>query len=236
MNALFLHGFGADKLTWLGAMMALPEVAVTCPDLRGHGGQVAALGDGSLADLAMGALQSLEEDGPVWCVGHSLGGGVALWLAAHFPERIAGLTLLAPLGLGREIDMARLEAYPETESQAEMLGFLESLVVDPDLMKPEFATYALGQLNAAGGREALRKILGQLPGMIDELHALWPKVAGRDLEVTTFWGAADSVARPDMARIEALGDHVTLPDVGHVMHVEAAAQINAHLREKLVTG
>ena len=231
MKAVFLHGFGADCLSWLGNQVALPEVEKIALDLRGHGKSLNDLQDGSIEDLALGVLDALGDGPPAMLVGHSLGGGVALWLAAHHPEKWTGLFLLAPLGLGKSIDMARLTRYPETENADEMMGFLEGLVADPSIMKPEFASYAISQLDEPGGRDALRKIVHNLPTSIETLVHLLPSVAETGLDVTVCWGAEDDVVRPDLARIEQIGTLIELPGVGHIVHVEAMKEINARLRK-----
>ena len=122
-RAVFLHGFGADRLSWLGSVSALTEVDCVTPDLPGHGTAVDALEDGTLEDLATGVLTRLPDGPPAWLVGHSLGGGVAMWLAANHPERWRGLVLFAPLGLGKDIDHARLQGYPDIADEDEMMAY-----------------------------------------------------------------------------------------------------------------
>lgn len=51
----------------------------------------------TLADEAAPIIAAIERRGvPVHLVGHSYGGGVALYIAARHPERIASLTLYEP--------------------------------------------------------------------------------------------------------------------------------------------
>lgn len=69
------------------------------------------MGDGSvdaLADRVAGALDQTGI-GRAHLVGHSLGGAVALVLAEQHPERVASLTLIAPAGLGQQLDRNLLE-------------------------------------------------------------------------------------------------------------------------------
>ena len=80
MKAVYLHGFGADSLSWAGTMGALNQIENHAVDLPGHGSALDMLNDGSLADLAEGVLQGIADAPPAWLVGHSLGGGIALWL------------------------------------------------------------------------------------------------------------------------------------------------------------
>lgn len=233
MKAIFLHGFGADCLSWGGNMSALPGIEMASPDLRGHGKALHRLNDGSIEDLATGVLEDVGDNRPAWLIGHSLGGGVALWLAAHYPERWKGLILMAPLGLGERLDVKKLEQYPDIHDEDEMMEFLNGLVFDPATIKREFAVYALSQLEMPGGRTALQKILEKLPETSETVQRLLPRVAENDLGVTVFWGRNDSVvrARPDL--IADLGPLIEVPNVGHIVHVEAMDEINTHLRKTL---
>ena len=47
-------------------------------------------------DDVLAVLEAVSPDAPVWLVGSSMGGGVALDAALAAPERVAGLVLLAP--------------------------------------------------------------------------------------------------------------------------------------------
>ncbi|MER3411507.1 MAG: alpha/beta hydrolase, partial [Thermoleophilia bacterium] len=71
------------------------------PDLPGHGGS-APLPGASLPALAevVGALAEEEGMLPAVVVGHSLGGVVALWLAAQRPDRVRGIVLAGAATLG----------------------------------------------------------------------------------------------------------------------------------------
>ena len=108
MRAVFLHGFAADRLTWVGTTPAIPGIDAVTPDLPGHGNSIGDLGDGSLEDLASRLFAGIKCGPPVWLIGHSLGGGLALKLAAEMPELFRGLVLLAPIALGRRLGIVPL--------------------------------------------------------------------------------------------------------------------------------
>ena len=236
MRAVFLHGFAADRLTWVGTTPAIPGIDAITPDLPGHGKSISDLGDGSLEDLASRLIARIKRGPPVWLVGHSLGGGLALKLAAEMPELFRGLVLLAPIGLGRRLGIVPLKEYSELRDKDEMRRFLEPLVANEGVIAPMVVDNALRQLERDGARDALAKIADQLPTIDAELCALLPRVAERGLDITVIWGTEDNVASPDRERIEKLGTLVELPGIGHIAHVEAQKQVNTLLADKIAGG
>jgi pimeloyl-ACP methyl ester carboxylesterase len=96
--AVLLHGNGGHAHWWDSLLPALvPGHQVIAPDLRGHGKSEwpeppCYRLDDFAADL-MGLLVHLAPE-PVVLVGHSMGGRVAAWCAAHYPERFRRLALL----------------------------------------------------------------------------------------------------------------------------------------------
>jgi pimeloyl-ACP methyl ester carboxylesterase len=99
-----IHGAGASSVVWMDTVRRLsPRRRVMAPDLPGHGQSDLwpAHGEGPLSTVhryrdAVGtacALAGIQER--VVLMGHSLGGLVALAVAAEWPERVAGLVLVA---------------------------------------------------------------------------------------------------------------------------------------------
>ena len=104
--AVLLHHFGGSRRTWADVVAKLGDgCACVSPDLRGFGGSSAteaeSTGDGKpftvedAADDVVGRCDALGVDRFV-VVGHSMGGRVAMAVAARQPRRVAGLVLLAP--------------------------------------------------------------------------------------------------------------------------------------------
>ena len=103
---LMIHGFGADHTTWMFNMAELSEDrTVHAIDLPGHGGSEKDVGDGSVEALAAAVIAYMDAAGisSAHLVGHSLGGAVAVEIAAASPGRATALTLVAPAGFGQEI-------------------------------------------------------------------------------------------------------------------------------------
>ncbi len=97
---LLLHGWPLDHTIWseVAPRLAAAGFRVLCPDLPGFGGS-GALDPGrwTVEGFADEVADFLDErtSGRVAAAGHSFGGYVALALAEHHPERLAGLGLVS---------------------------------------------------------------------------------------------------------------------------------------------
>jgi pimeloyl-ACP methyl ester carboxylesterase len=96
---LLIHGFLGSTFTWRTVVPALaPAHRVIAMDLAGFGYSDRSPGlDFSLEGQAKRAARLLDAlgVGSAAVVGHSLGGGVAEWLAATAPQRVSHLVLVA---------------------------------------------------------------------------------------------------------------------------------------------
>lgn len=100
---LLIHGWGASSRYWLGAFALLAEHHdLIALDLPGFGDSPPAGGPTSLASLTAAALALCEQLAleRLAVAGHSLGGGVALLLAAHRPRLVSRLAMVS-FGLPR---------------------------------------------------------------------------------------------------------------------------------------
>src|SRR5690242_1610093 len=145
---LLLHGFGGDLNTWMFNQPALCSDRRTLAlELPGHGLSSKDVGSGDIAfftGVIEAALTMLEVE-RLNVVGHSMGGALALALAARQPKRIATLSLLAPAGLGPEINGAFIDAFMRASRRKDAVEALQYLVHDPSLisrtMVEEFLRY-----------------------------------------------------------------------------------------------
>ncbi|HEY1737100.1 MAG TPA: alpha/beta hydrolase [Acidimicrobiia bacterium] len=101
---VLLHGFGVESMLYAQTLARLTHLGfrVIAIDVPGHGRSDGVGPLPSLSDYVHridGALRALrtEHIGPCVVVGHSLGGRLALELAAADPARVLGLVLLAPI-------------------------------------------------------------------------------------------------------------------------------------------
>lgn len=229
-DIVLLHGFGSDRLSWLGNSPVLMTIGrVHTLDLPGHGDSDLETGDGSPAALAGLIAATLAQHGiaRAHLVGHSLGGGIALLLAAHGPVRVDSLSLLAPAGLGTGIDRDFLAAFPEIDDIETALAMMRRLVVRPQLINKMTAERVLAQLRRDGARQAMRRIGGGLVNGEVAIRAASEDVATQDVPRMVVWGDSDAINPPDAQFLERFGGAVhRVAATGHLPHIEAAKTVN----------
>lgn len=99
VTVLAIHGITASHVSWAPVadrLTAAPGVRVIAPDLRGRGRSATLQGPWGMAthaDDAAAVLDALQAESAV-VIGHSMGGFVAVALAAQHPAAVAALLLV----------------------------------------------------------------------------------------------------------------------------------------------
>jgi pimeloyl-ACP methyl ester carboxylesterase len=129
-RCLLLHGNPGSLQDWERFVPRVSEVAdIAAIDMPGFGKSRCA---GStpescclerLAEQAIAVADALGWREPFFLFGHSHGGGVAQAVAARYPDRVAGLVLLATLGAPAHGGY-RLLALPGAEAVARVVGWM----------------------------------------------------------------------------------------------------------------
>jgi pyruvate dehydrogenase E2 component (dihydrolipoamide acetyltransferase) len=235
--ALLIHGFGADHGGFMFNHAALAtDRPVYAVDLPGHGGSSKDVGDGSVQTIAadVRALMKALNLDRVHLVGHSLGGAIAILMALANPKNAASLTLIAPAGLGAEINEAFIEGFITETRGKKLRPYIEMLVVNPAMVSADMVEDVLKFKRLDGASGALRKIADKNFAGGKQFGSLRKELAGLGAPTLVIWGDKDQVL--PAAHADGLGAaiHVTrLKDAGHIPHMEKAGDVNAAIGRHL---
>ena len=229
-DCILIHGFGSDRLSWAANVPALLPVArIHAVDLPAHGECKSVFIDKSLSANADIFVDGMHKVGisSAHFVGHSLGGAVALAVAARHPEVVKSLALIAPMGLGHGVDGQFLLHLVNVQSVEESLRLLRQLFVRKQLVSKMLAKRLLDHLNRTGIRDALSKLTATVKVWEnDDLPTLLPDIPG-NVPKLVIWGSSDDINKPSEERIRAIGATPTLvADAGHLPHIEQVNTVN----------
>jgi len=230
---VLLHAFPLDAGLWSGVIpeLAADRTVVTpeFPGLGGAPGRADASVDGFADDVA--ALIAGLPGGRAAVGGLSLGGYVALALAARHPERVAALVLsntraepdTEEAAAGRHASAAAVRAggYPEF-----LDGFVPRMVAPGDMA----ALHATRAIADAQDPEAVARALEALAGRADRR----PDLAAMDMPALVIAGSEDGLTPPALseAMVAAMPDarlHV-IGGSGHLTALERPEEWVAAVR------
>ena len=122
---VMLHGFGTDHASWKILASHFKGVPILGVDLPNHGKSPAVSIQG-IPEMAEMVWHRLDAEGvcDFHLVGHSMGGAVAAELAARAGSRLKSLTLLAPAGLGPDINIAFIQGLCRASSEISLKPWL----------------------------------------------------------------------------------------------------------------
>ena len=239
---LLIHGYGGDRNSWLFLQEPLAaKYQVYALDLPGHGTSAKDLGDGTLgvlADAVTGVLDALGA-GRAHLVGHSMGGAVALAVAARDPGRIASLTLIAPSGFGPEINAGYLRGFAGAQTRRELKPVVGQLFADEGLVTRQLVDDLLAYKRLDGAEESLQALLGTLldgdaqRGDSAATLAAVLAATGGAMPVTVVWGRADRIIPAAQAgSVTGAVSHL-IDGAGHMPQMERPAEVQAAIEETI---
>jgi 3-oxoadipate enol-lactonase len=240
---VLIHGFPFDRSMWSHQRSSVGSIyRLILPDLRGHG--TSAAPDGiytvdEMADDVLELLDALQIEEPVVIGGLSMGGYVALSIAARHPERLKALMLINTRASADSPEAARVRE--ELARQVEATGDTEPVVA---AMLPKVfakATFEhhpelVARMHGRMARTPARAIVGTLRGL-----AIRPDRTGDlpGINVPTLVLAGQSDALIPLEESESMARHipgarlVVVPEAGHMAPVENYHATDAAILEFL---
>ncbi|MPZ93087.1 MAG: alpha/beta fold hydrolase [Actinobacteria bacterium] len=228
---VFLHGSGTGVSAAANWWLTLPRLAETVRsiaiDLIGFGATIeagpTAYGIREWGAHTLRVLDALGID-KAWLVGNSLGGWIAMQLAADHPDRILGVI---SMGTGGSAPTAAIKAHatPDTSYDGLRRSF-EKFVTDPSLVvdtmvraRQEVAAYEVETGRLQRVIEARERDRAALP-LDDEV------MSRLTMPVLLVHGLSDQVIPPsrtwELVTVVPTADAVLLRDCGHWSQIERA--------------
>jgi pyruvate dehydrogenase E2 component (dihydrolipoamide acetyltransferase) len=232
---VFLHGFGGCHDDWRDVVAPLASGARTLAyDLPGHGLSLDFPGGGPAKVAANAVLADLSARGikQAHLVGHSMGGAVAALMALGEPEKMASLTLLAPGGLGPEINGPLLRRYAAAAAEDEIHACLAAMSGPLQHRVPLQRKIEMRQRPGQ-----LRKLVEIAAAMTrDDRQGVIPceRLETLNMPVMVVWGTDDAVL--PVSQAEGLPKHFHLHHVletGHMLVEEAPGLVAAVVRRNM---
>jgi pyruvate dehydrogenase E2 component (dihydrolipoyllysine-residue acetyltransferase) len=250
---LLVHGYGGDRNSWLFLQEPLAaRYRVYALDLPGHGTSTKDVGAGPedpaasagsvgpagalgvLADAVTGVLDALGAE-RAHLVGHSMGGAVALAVAARNPVRIASLTLIAPTGFGPEINAGYLRGFADAQTRRELKPVIGQLFADETLVTRQLVDDLLAYKRLDGVDEALHALADTLldgDAQRGDSAASLAAISGA-VPVTVVWGLADRIIPAAQAESVPGAERHLIDGAGHMPHMERPAEVQAAIEETI---
>lgn len=222
---VLVHGFGGNAAGWAFVQDALASSHDTIAlDLPGHGASAKEIRDGSLAGQAEVVARFIAALGltKVDLVAHSMGGGVALALAQARPDLVGAMVLIAPMGLGEEINGGYLAGFISAEKQRDIGKVLGELFADPNLVNRQMIDEIQRFKRVDGVQAALESIAAAIAPGGRQGADLAGALAAHAGPIAVIWGEQDRIVPPTAAPAATV--HL-LPAVGHMPQAEAAAKV-----------
>lgn len=243
---VLLHGFASSIVTWRETIPALARTHdVVAVDFPGFGGSDIRPGlpPSAYPHLVLGLLDRLSIP-RASLVGNSLGGGVAVVMAARSPERVDRLVLIDSVGFnlapadrplilrvaGTKTAARLIEALPVRRALVE--AALHQVFHDDRLVTPERVDEYVAPLLRPGAVASAQALLASGDDM-----GIAERVSRVRVPTLVIWGREDRwvpVAQADRFLAAVPGSRkVVIEGCGHVPQEERPAEVAALLEEFL---
>ncbi len=221
---VLLHGFGAEQGVWRNLAALIKGAPIIGIDLPNHGKSQTRTTH-SLDDVAAAVVDRLDQEGvhAFHLLGHSMGGATALAMITKVADRLKSLTLLAPAGLGTDINGGFIDGLCRASSEASLKPWLAELFHDESLLTNSFVASAFKQLASPQKREGLRSMAQALMPDGTQATSKRGELNGLNVPIKVIWGADDKII--PVKHAQGLPGRVALhvlKNVGHLSYVEAS--------------
>lgn len=250
-----IHGLGSYMPAWKMNIDALSEsLRVIALDLPGYGKSTKSADNYSISFFAESVTQLMDalDVDQATVMGHSMGGHIALYLAAQHPDRIEQLILSAPAGFEQftaqdrqvfqaTVSAGAIAATPESMIRQNMAVTFYEMPADAQFMVEDRIT----MMNKPGFKNYVEAQAGSIFAMLEE--PVWDMLPSIDQPTLVIFGKQDALipnrymhpglSVEDVARqgAERMPDATLklIDNAGHFVHFEKPDEFNRLVLEFL---
>lgn len=223
-TTILVHGLFGDIDTWAGlaAGLAGQGRSVVAVDLPAHGKSSAAPLTLEKIVAALAQVIGTLPAGPKVLVGHSLGGAIVARLAASpAVKEVSSVALIAPAGLGTEINQSFIDGMLNAGSTTVLRRELEKLAVRLPAFGSGFMTDLVASLKERSS--ALEELISDFSSSGVQQIDIRGELEQLQMPVSIFWGRQDQIIpwshalnAPPKAALHLI------PGVGHMPQWESS--------------
>ena len=217
-TCILLHGFAGDPTTWrrTAEFLAKQGFEAIAFELPGYGSQP--LTGSSLDELLTELIPKLPSSstGKFHLIGHSLGAAFAILIGARYPDRVASLTLLAPVGIGTYINQSFLDGI----ASAQTIDALERELRKTTAHPLSYAKSALAAILEKLPSASLKTVSGLMARDGVQQVFLVPELERIAAPVRILFGRQDRILHWQDALVLPGKIALHLFDTGHMPHWE----------------
>lgn len=187
---VLLHGLSGSSRWWRFNMPVLAgHFRTHTPDLIGFGRSRAWVAQPSIAEMAaiLESWLDANQIAQAYVIGHSMGGQIALHLAARSPARLRKLVLVSAAGIPRELNLSQLTRFVAEVIPPRAWGtpaFLPTIALDALRAGPRVFLSAARQLLRDDVRPLLPRIEAPTLLIWGRLDPLTPLAHGLEMSQT----------------------------------------------------
>ena len=262
---LCVHGMTGDATNWTDLMAELaPEFAPVAVDLPGSGfspppGSRRGYSITALAAVVIELIEALNREsdrGPVHLIGNSMGGAVAVRVAARRPDLVRTLTLVSAALPDRRphrqtahfpvialpvVGDRLVRRFGRFPAENRIAGVIQACYYDPAAIHPARVALSVAELRRRDGLSyAVAVITGAARALVSETlrpyrFSLWREAERIRLPALVLFGSHDRLVSPSLAeraaRAFTSARVVVLPDTGHLGQMEHPSAVASLFRE-----
>ena len=221
-TVVLIHGIFGDSNTWASTAQAINRAGlrVLAMDLPCHGKTKSEITGFAEIVESVSEVITKQCEGPLVLIGHSFGGAIAARVARKPNFNVESLILIAPVGMGTEIDQSFLNGMTYAESNEAMLRELTKLTAAQ--ITPSIAYINELRRGLEVRRDRMIDVCRQVSrNGVQQLYAV-PDLVGLQCPTVVIQGRRDEIVPwQHVLNIPARVAIHLLPDAGHMPQWEA---------------